>query len=231
MVEVTRPVGFGSNSGASSFYSPAQQYRYYGLNPSDDPAIFNLVAVYQLPFGRDRRVMNKNRIADFALGEWNITNAKQMHAGTPISFSGSCTIPSQFIVTGCFATLLPGQRVWTMSKQAIDQAIYTGTPYNVFNKSAFDSSTNYQYNYVLPQGQRLTGLRGFGYIDYDASLNKDFKVSEKVTFKLQGQFFNVFNQHSLQSSFGTGLTGSNFGQYAESTTHPRVGQVVGRLEF
>jgi hypothetical protein len=220
-----------SNSGAASFYSPTQQYRYHTLDASDDPAIFNFVAVYELPFGRGRKFMNKNRIADFFVGGWNVTDATQMHAGTPLSFSASCTRPSQFNATGCFATKLPGQKLWTMSKKAVDQALSTGAPVNVFNKNAFDASTNYQYNYVLTQGQRFTGDRGFGYVDYDVSLNKTFKVKDRMSFKLQGQFFNVLNQHSLQGSFGTTLTSSTFGQYTGSTTNPRIGQVVGRFEF
>jgi hypothetical protein len=118
-----------------------------------------------------------------------------------------------------------------MSKGAVDKALYTGTAYSVFNKIAFDSSTNYQYNYVLTSGQQFTGARGFGYINYDLSLGKIFNVTEKAKFRLQGQFFNVFNQHTLGTSFGTGLTGSTFGQYTGTTSNPRLGQIVGRFEF
>ena len=227
-------IGMAAQEGGgleASVYSPTQHYRFHELSTIDDPAVFNAEVVYELPFGRGKRFAHSSRIADWVIGGWNITDVTHMNAGQPLSFSANCTRPSQFSATGCYATKLPGQKILAMSKGAVDKALYTGTAYSVFNKIAFDSSTNYQYNYVLTSGQQFTGARGFGYINYDLSLGKIFNVTEKAKFRLQGQFFNVFNQHTLGTSFGTGLTGSTFGQYTGTTSNPRLGQIVGRFEF
>ena len=215
----------------ASVYSPFQHYRYHELSTIDDPNVFNAEVIYNLPFGRGMRFLNNNKVADWVIGGWNITDVTHMNGGQPLAFSASCTRPSQFVASGCYATKLPGQQIWSMSKSAVDKAIYTGTAYNTFNKSAFDASTNFQYNYVLTAGQQFTGVRGFGYVNYDLSMGKTFNISEKMKFKLQGQFFNAFNQHTLGNSFGTGLTASTFGQYTGTTSNPRQGQIVGRFEF
>ncbi len=227
-------IGMAAQEGGgleASIYSPYQHYRYHELSPIDDPAVFNAEVIYQLPFGRGKRFLSGNRIADLIIGGWNITDVTHMNSGQPLAFSASCTRPGQFAASGCYATKLPGQKIIAMSKAAVDKALYTGTAYSLFNKSAFDSSTNFQYNYVLTSGQQFTGTRGFGYVDYDLSVGKAFAITEKMHFKIQAQFFNAFNQHTLGNSFGTGLTSSNFGQYTGTTSNPRQGQLVGRFEF
>jgi len=227
-------IGMAAQEGGgleASIYSPYQHYRYHELSAIDDPAVFNAEVIYQLPFGHGQKFLHSSKIADLLVGGWNITDITHMNAGQPLSFSAQCTRPGQFVASGCYATKLPGQSIRTMSRGAVDKAIYTGAAYSIFNKSAFDSSTNFQYNYVLTAGQQFTGVRGFGYVDYDLSVGKTFAINERMHFKVQGQFFNVFNQHTLGNSFGTGLTSSNFGQYTGTTSNPRQGQIVGRFEF
>jgi hypothetical protein len=227
-------IGMGAQEGGgleASVYSPFQHYRYHELSSIDDPETFNAEVIYTLPFGRGQRFLHSSKLLDEFIGGWNITDATHMNGGQPLAFSATCTRPSQFVASGCYATKLPGQDILAMSKKQVDQAIYNHTAYSVFNKSAFDSSTNFTYNYVLTSGQQFTGARGFGYVNYDISLGKSFPISEKVKFKLQGQFFNAFNQHTLGTSFGTSLTASTFGQYTGTTSNPRQGQIVGRIEF
>jgi hypothetical protein len=99
------------------------------------------------------------------------------------------------------------------------------------------------------------GNWGFGapyYNDYryqrrpeeDLSLSRNFRISEKVSLNLRGEFFNVFNRTEVNNPTSTnaaatpsvsaaGQTISGFGYINNGTTfaNPRSGQVVLRVRF
>src|SRR5216117_1508306 len=65
----------------------------------------------------------------------------------------------------------------------------------LFNAAAFESPAS--FNYYFGSGSRTENVRGFAYKGHDVSLLKNTRISEKVTFQLRGEFFNVWNMHSF----------------------------------
>jgi hypothetical protein len=46
--------------------------------------------VYELPFGRNRRYMNQNRVADTLLGQWQVQGVTTMQGGNPFNVTQAC---------------------------------------------------------------------------------------------------------------------------------------------
>ena len=224
---------FGANI-HNYLFGLEQRQRYYALSADDLPFIFNFAGTYTLPFGRGQHFLNKSRLVDLAVGGWEIADVTHINSGNLVAFAASCNTPGQFEAGGCFPELVSGQKIKAASQSQINRAIATHTAYSAFNKNAFVGANfpiPYQYQFTIPNGPLYSGLRGFAYLDSDFSLHKTFNVSERVGVKVGASFFNVFNQHTLGTSFGNGLTGTNFGQWAGGVSNPRNGQVDGRITF
>ena len=67
-------------------------------------------------------------------------------------------------------------------------------------------------------------FRGPGFFDSDLSVNKNFKVTERVAFGVGASFYNVFNHPNFASPIdtwqGTGALAGNFGQVTQTTAPP-----------
>jgi hypothetical protein len=51
-------------------------------------------------------------------------------------------------------------------------------------------------------------FRGAAYFDIDTQVTKNFKIAERYTFGLTGQFFNVLNHPNFSNASGTVTSGS-----------------------
>jgi hypothetical protein len=69
--------------------------------------------------------------------------------------------------------------------------------------------------------QHRNGYRGPGFFDSDFSVNKSFKLTEKVAFGIGGNFYNVFNHPNFANPDGN-ITDGTFGQ-SLSTVAPPTG--------
>ena len=59
------------------------------------------------------------------------------------------------------------------------------------------------------------------YFDFDASIGKNFKVTEKTYLDFRAEFFNVFNHPSFGPPGRSLATPATFGQITTQTTLPR----------
>jgi hypothetical protein len=217
-------------------FSPYQKQRYYTLNQGDLPSVFNLASTYTLPFGKSERFLNQGGVLNALVGGWETSGILHINSGNLLSFGAGCNYPGQFQAYGCFPDLVAGQKIKAADQGTINHAIATGASYSAFNAGAFvgaDFPTPYEYpDFTITNGPEFPkSARGFYYSDTDISLTKGFTVVKGVKVLVGGQFFNIFNQHSLGNNFGGGLTGTNFGQWTGGVTNPRNGQITGRIEF
>src|SRR4029453_10347182 len=73
-------------------------------------------------------------------------------------------------------------------------------------------------------------LRGMGYFNIDAAVQKSFPIRERVSLMLRGEFFNLLNHANF------GLPGANVASPAtlgviNGATEPRILQIGARLSF
>jgi hypothetical protein len=114
----------------------------------------------------------------------------------------------------------------------------------VLNVAAFEPVTSFE-NFYTGMGPRVQNFRQPGYSDFDIGLQKIFRITERFSFQLRGDAFNVLNAHHFNSvaafiqssgnggsSFTTDIASPDFGKWNKgNVTSPRNLQVSGRISF
>jgi len=75
-------------------------------------------------------------------------------------------------------------------------------------------------------------VRGPGVNNWDMSLTKTFRITEKVNADLRGEFFNLFN-HTQWGGINTGFDGRSNSQFGQVTwaREPRIIQLGLKIYF
>jgi len=131
-----------------------------------------------------------NRAVDALLGGWDLAGVTSFYSGLP--FTPNLSVYPAGTV-----------RPYTGPNNRAD--VGTGDPYapnqsrnGWLNPSAFAVPANGVFgNYPF------NSLRGPIFINQDVTVSKNFKLTEKLTWQLRGEAYNVFNHANL------GLFGSN----------------------
>jgi len=181
---------------------------------------------YNLPFGRTGSIFKSaNGFLDEAISGWTLSGITNLNTGQP------------------FTVLINPNQDYSGFNQFEDRPNYIcdgplqlneGSRLNFFNKGCFAPA------YAGQIGD--TGRNAFygpGLIDFDASLAKKFRITERIGLAFRADFFNVLNHTNFaltsanrtesSGTFGqisgvAGLSGGNNGG-------PRVLQVTGRITF
>jgi hypothetical protein len=132
--------------------------------------------------------------------------------------------------------LLPGANPFAQSLTHFDPSL------PVLNVNAFEPASS--FNFYTGNGPRVQNFRQPGYSDFDIGLSKTAHITERFTFQLRGDAFNIFNQHHFNnvgtfllsggtggSAFDTDVASSGFGTWNGTVTSPRNIQVSGRVSF
>jgi hypothetical protein len=177
--------------------------------------------------------MNNSGIADKLLGGWELTSIYTYSSGIPYFFRSSvCNVPSQFRA-GCVPAILSGANVFAQPQDGS----YDPSKGRLFNAAAFESPGS--FNYYFGSGSRTENVRGFSYNGHDVSILKNTRISEKVTFQLRGEFFNLWNWHyfvtggvwGVARPFVDDVASPAFGQWNGAVSQPRNIQVGAKIIF
>jgi len=226
----------------------------YGNQYFDRKAVFNLLATYNLPFGKGQRFMNSNGVADRVLGGWSLSPIFSFGSGLPLAvYTGSFQEfgEGQTTNNGCQAVPINPNMTYTNSPihgyNPVD-GIGTGIGDNmsIFSSSQAESI----FNNFSPALVGITGrcggagiLRGQARWNLDLGLTKDTRVNERVGFQIYAQAFNVFNHMQWSDPYlainDPGDFGALEGQYGAltlggagaSANYTRIIQLGLRLRF
>ncbi len=215
----------GMNGG---MISPFERKRNKSVSSGDVPHTFTTSFVYDLPVGKGKRWINNNRALDAVIGGWRTSGIIRLNAGTPFAiYSSNCNLPGQFRM-GCLPGQLQGADPFAQSKSSFnpDQPL--------LNVDAFEKASDFQFypgqGFFYGHGSRMSNFRGFPYRNVDFTLTKAFQFTERMSFQLRTDFFNLFNMHTLRG-FDTDVASGSFGMWNGGVTSPRWVQVGGRLSF
>lgn len=210
---------------------PGDLARQYG--PCDYDVRQNVTAsyVYELPkFAR-------GRVLGLVANRWQVSGTLFFHTGLPFSVvSTPYSADGNGIVNGSgpqFASLVSGVPVY--EHQSIPGVTQPGT-IQWLNPNAFvstvDPSTgacaggNSAQNCQFGDLGR-NSLRGPDFVWSDFYITKKFNISERVKFRIEGQFFNIFNHpnFALPSVLNAGIPGkpstqTGFGAISGTTSPP-----------
>ena len=160
---------------------------------------------WNIPFGKGRAYMTKSpRVLDAVLGGWKISSVLFWRSGQLLDF---------------------GSMVWNGK----DPRVSNPTPERWFDTSVFQRQPDYT---PRTSPWDYPGLMGPGQFNMDASLVKEFRITERLRMELKADAFNVINNMSWGNP-DTSFDSSNFGQSTNPLdyTFGRRMQLGVRLEF
>jgi hypothetical protein len=211
---------------------PKPEYR---ISQYDHPTHAVIAVSYELPYGRKRRFGgNAPRWVDLPLGGWNIASSWFYQQGAPLTFGNM---------------LLTGQPINYNPRQATEYAGQPGTTIPSFNINAFNNSVSSTSTTIPQQGlgsnplynsqpsnnirtlpSQFANLRNDALNDWDASILKNFNITEGSFFQFRLEGFNV-NNRPVFSGPNLSPTSGGFGQITGTQNSNRVVQLGARIVF
>jgi hypothetical protein len=193
----------------------------YSWSDFDRKHVFQATYTYELPFGKGRTFFSHApSIVDHVLGGWQMAGTFIAQSGRPFTvYSGvntvSNVVQSTANCTGCSRyqgslVLEAGRNFWF---DAADRAL--------FSVPAAGSIGNTGRNFFIAPV----------YVQWDSSLSKIFKITERVNFNLRFDARNVLNHPSFDNPTAV-INSSIFGRINDSVTNnARRIQVSGKISF
>jgi hypothetical protein len=195
----------------------------YGRESGVRRFVFNLNNIYELPFGRDRKYLkNISRPVDAVLGGWQLSGIWLWESGYPFTpgyldcGKDEDTGPCRANLVGSASVSNPSAAQW----YAIAPAGTSGTGCLATATATSELNTNGCNR--GPWSRPAPGTFGnvarnsfFGphLFNADASLSKNFHISEKVSAQFRAELFNAFNH-------------ANLGQPNATVDSPTAGQIT-----
>jgi hypothetical protein len=210
--------GAGGNSSSSESRSNVQNPRdvsaEYGLSDFNYSQRFTDSMIYQLPFGHGRKYLaNAGGVTDTILGGWEATGILTLQSGAPFSVSmatsqantGTFTRPNRLCngnISGSARTL----QHW-------------------YDTSCFVSPPQYSFGNT---GRNILISPSLKTLDF--SLDKDFKIMDRLGMQFRVEAFNLAN-HPNFSIPGTSIGSASQGTITSVITNAREIQFAARFHW
>ncbi|MCS6951602.1 MAG: carboxypeptidase-like regulatory domain-containing protein [Bryobacterales bacterium] len=197
----------------------------------DTTHLFNIAAVYELPFGKGRRFLSgASGALDALLGGWQISGIWRQSSGFPTSVGTGRVWPTNWNITS-FATRSKPVPETKTTKNAPAIAGRGGPNVWPDPRRAIES-----FDFTFPGGVGDRNVvRGDGMFVIDLGLAKRFRMpySERHSIQFRAEAFNVGNNVRFEpqtANISLGDVGS-FGKYTSLLVGPRQIQFALRYEF
>lgn len=186
--------GTWSGAKASSTASPYWQNIYdpkveWAPCYYDETHNLTAYAVYELPFGKGKKfASNAGSAMNAVVGGWEVSPIITLHTGFPLALYNSGQDQT--------GTTSRGLRPDCNGKNTVygrrDATAGQGGGYLWFDPNNYTNAS--YFGTCAPQ---LGGLRGPGYYNWDASLQKNFQLTERFKLQFRTDFLNMFNHVNL----------------------------------
>ena len=218
------------NNGPQDIYNLSKEY---ARATNDIPNRFTISATYELPFGHGKAFLGgANRWLDLAVGGWRFNNIMIMQNGGPLAITQSTNVNSAYGNATTRPNIVPGVN-----------PCYSGRPQDrlahYFNPAAFTPVLSASLQAAASPGStyqpygnepRASSCYGPGYINTDLSLNKDFKLTERVGAEFRAEALNAFNTPQFNGP-NLAADSSSAGAITGTLGFPRLVQLGARLHF
>ncbi len=175
--------------------------------------------IYDLPFGKGQKFMTgANGAAGKILAGWGINGVTSLQSGNPLNMSMAVnTSNSQG----------GGQRPNSTGKSANVDGTAQSRLTRWFDTSAFTPAPAFTFGNVA---RSLTDVRSHGVNNFDFTLFKNTKLTERFGVQFRAEVFNLFNR--VQFGYpGTALGNPQFGIVSGQYNNPRLVQFALRFQF
>ena len=186
-----------------------------GLSQSHFPHRFVTAAVYDLPFGKGRAMLQSG-LASAIIGGWQLSSILTLQSGDQVWITQPANTARTF--SRQFRPDLNGDPILPQSERTLSRW---------FNTAAFSAPAPM----MLGTSAKFPNIQGPGLANLDASLIRfiPLPVRETMRFEIRGDFFNVLNRSNFappSGAFGT----PTFGQVTAARL-PRTIQLGAKLWF
>jgi hypothetical protein len=168
----------------------------------------NFVAgsTYDLPSGRGKLLGFNNSLANKLLGGWTTSGVLTLHSGMPISVTTEQSLPG---IGPILPNVVAGQPFYGPDS---NRGAFNPNADSYINASAFVSSLAFTFGNAP---RYFASLRSFGMRDWDMALQKKFPITERLSFSLKAEFFNVLNTTNFGAP-NSDINGPSFGKIQPS---------------
>lgn len=208
----TLDLGDDIYSVATDTYDPNYNWGPAGFSRTN---VLIFTYVYTLPF-----MKNASGLVGNALGGWELAGDVALESGNPQSIGASGD------VLGNGVNLIGGPEYAQLASGCAYAGNRSFTQF--FNTACFSQPSGAELGTLT--GKASKGLIvGPGFDNWDLSLLKSGKITERVGYQFRADFFNILNRTSF-SGIGTGVTSGNFG-FITGASDPRNIQLGLDLKF
>ncbi len=260
---------FGENGGFNAGNTDRRNYKNsYNLSSNDIPHRMVATVVYQLPFGKGKQFDVQNKFVNAFVGGWQLGNVLILQSGQPQQGFGGCNSLNGLCdrASGVDIEVPKNLQRWYDSPNAIDRTVTLPSGRQItparftnlrYNPEAFSGRT-----VTLPNGNvapdiywygtaalRYNDIRGVAYYNHNVSLQKDFKVGEKIQMLFSAEATNLWNRAQFTGTVNAGsgniftaanpargvrpgnIQNESFGTYGLGTLDPRQVEMRLRIRF
>jgi hypothetical protein len=202
-------------------WNPSQRR---GVSNYDQRHIWNMWWIYELPFGKGKRLLGDSRIGNAIAGGWQFSGVWTQSTELPWSAGNGRNWPTNWQLTSY------GTPVGAITPSTKTKNSTSGGP----NLWPNPEATLAEWQFTLPgqSGSRNT-IRVDGLSNFDIGLAKRFTMpyKESHTVQFRWETFNLFNQVRFTGVDTTRVSTANWGKYTAQMNDPRQMQFALRYEW
>ncbi|HKP11716.1 MAG TPA: hypothetical protein VJZ91_06380, partial [Blastocatellia bacterium] len=211
----SKAINFADNDANPRIQYQPEADRNRGPASYDRTHNFQAYTVYDLPFGKGRRLLSDG-FGGYLLGGWQVNGILSLMSSTPFYIvqntapnllaGGSGQVPNQIKPV----VAINGDNLKGLPPGGAAGAAAPG--YRYFDTTAFAPENGARFGNV---GRNT--LRGPGFVNLDLSLFRSFSVTERVRLQFRGEFLNALN-HPNFSNPGSNISDAGTFGFITSTT-------------
>jgi hypothetical protein len=175
--------GWGSRGGQQYVQNSYVPSRNYGNANFDVRNAFKGFAIYDLPFGRNKRFLNNNLLLDEVVGGWQLATTIIVQSGQPFT---------AIMASGTNSYSLGGNNFKWFPNVIGNPKLQNRGPKQWFNEGAFAVPDPGTFG-----NERRNQLTGPAFNRVNLSLGKTFSITEQVHVQVRADANNAFNHPSF----------------------------------
>jgi hypothetical protein len=187
----------------------------------DIPQSFVGSYTYDLPIGKGKLLGFNNSLANKLLGGWTTSGILTLQSGKPITVTTELSLPG---IGPILPNVVAGQPLYGPHDS---RGSFNPSVDKYINASAFASPAPFTFGNAP---RYFDSLRTFGLRNWDVALQKRFPITERFSFSLKGEFFNVLNTVNFGAP-NADIQSNAFGKISSINGNPRNGQVSGTVSW